>query len=155
MKIILVDEEAHHYMDMRDDIAEYKERIAELSEEIESLNNDIYALQLKYKFSDLVPDEHTEAYDTAMTALSTHDYPEGVTREEHTAARWSDYDRARITSRIFLTGTYYGSDREFSTIRALFPDRTEAAVKSMIYTLGGTIKKGIVHPRIQPKHKGE
>jgi hypothetical protein len=25
----------------------------------------------------------------------------------------------------------------------------------MIYHLGGTVKKGIVHPRIQPKHKGE
>jgi len=132
MTLTLQHEEVQQYFDMRDDIIEYKERIAELIEALELCNS--------------VP-----FYDEQ----SPHDYPSDTTREEHTSARWSDYDRARITSRIFLTGTYYGSDREFSTIRTLFPERTEAAVKSMIYTLGGTIKKGIVHPRIQPKHKGE
>jgi hypothetical protein len=60
-----------------------------------------------------------------------------------------------LTDRIFMTGKYYGSDRTFDMIRALFPERTEASVKAMIYTLGGICKKGIVHPRIQPKHKGE
>lgn len=136
MKIILVDEEAHHYIDMRDDIAEYKRYISEL----EALLNAIDSKEEALSFYD---------------EQSTHDYPADTTREEHTAVRWSDYDRARITSRIFLTGTYYGIDREFSTIRALFPERTEAAVKAMIYTLGGIIKKGIVHPRIQPKVKNE
>jgi hypothetical protein len=86
---------------------------------------------------------------------SIHKYPINTTKEEHTSARWSDYDIARITSRIFLTGTYYGVDREFNTVRALFPNRTRAAVTAMIYHLGGTVKNGIVHPRIQPKQKGE
>jgi hypothetical protein len=145
MKIILVDEEAHHYMDMRDDIYSLNQRITELEHTIAQ-----YAAMLTP-----AEEEPTPSYEDYASQFdaSTHDYPEGVTREEHTAARWSDYDRARITSRIFLTGTYYGSDREFSTIRALFPERTEAAVKSMIYTLGGICKKGIVHPRIQPKQK--
>jgi hypothetical protein len=123
------------------DNAEYKNRIAELSEEIQSLESELSLLK-----------EQQYREDTGMEPIS-HDYPADTAREEHTAARWSDYDRARITSRIFLTGTYYGKDREFSTIRALFPERTEAAVKSMIYTLGGICKKGIVHPRIQPKQK--
>jgi cell division protein FtsB len=153
MKIILVDEEAHQYMDMRDDIAEYKERIAELSEEIKSLNKDIYDLQLKYKFSDLLTNEHTEAYNTAMEVLRTHAYPTDTTREEHTSVRWSIRDKEMLTNRIFMTGKYYGIDRTFDMIRALFPERTEASVTAMIYHLGGTIKKGIVHPRIQPKQK--
>ena len=142
MKIILVDEEAYQYMDMRDDIDSLNQRITELLYELE-----------RYEDMELVlpKEEPVPFYDEQ----STHEYPSNTTREEHTSARWSDYDRARITSRIFLTGTYYGIDREFSTIRALFPERTEAAVKAMIYTLGGIIKKGIVHPRIQPKVKNE
>lgn len=128
MKIILVDEEAHHYIDMRDDIAEYKRYISEL----EALLNAIDSKEEALSFYD---------------EQSTHDYPADTTREEHTAVRWSDYDRARITSRIFLTGTYYGIDIEFSTIRALFPERTEAAVKAMIYYENPEL--------LQPKHKGE
>jgi hypothetical protein len=136
MKIILENEEAYSYMDMKDDIAEYKRYINELEELLNKINS---------------KEEQIPYYDEQFT----HEYPADITREEHTSARWSDYDIARITSRIFLTGTYYGVAREFSTIRALFPNRTSAAVTAMIYHLGGTVKKGIVHPRIQPKQKGE
>jgi RimJ/RimL family protein N-acetyltransferase len=134
MKIILTDEEAHHYIDMRDDIEGYKKRIAELEELLNTIPS---------------KDKQMTYYDDP----TIYYYPTDTTREEHTSARWSDYDIARITSRIFLTGTYYGVAREFNTVRALFPNRTRAAVTAMIYHLGGTVKKGIVHPRIQPKQK--
>jgi hypothetical protein len=175
MKIILVDEEAHQYMDMREDLAEYKERIAELNTAIDTLtkkyhdvntecNSMVFELiELRKKCGDkevfiewiCPPDDHNEAYNTAMEVIRTHDYPTDTTREENTSVRWSDRDKAMLTDRIFMTGKYYGSDRTFDMIRALFPERTEASVKAMIYTLGGICKKGIVHPRIQPKHKGE
>jgi len=131
MKIILVDEEAHHYMDMRDDLAEYKRYIAEL----EALLNAI------------------DSKDKAAPVCN--DYPTDTTREEHTSVRWSDYDKETLTQRIFMTGKYYGADRHIERIHDLFPHRTRAAVTAMIYYLGGTVKKGLVHPRIQPKHKGE
>jgi len=54
-----------------------------------------------------------------------------------------------------MTGKYYGRDRTIESIHYLFPYRTSASVTAMIYHLGGVCKKGIVHPRIQPKHKGE
>ncbi len=136
MKIILVDEEAHHYMDMRDDIAEYKRYISEL----EALLNAIDSKEEPVPFYD---------------EQSTHDYPVDTTREEHTSARWSDTDRTELSLRIFMTGTYYGDARTIENIHALFPYRTRASVTAMIYHLGGTVKKGIVNPRIQPKHKGE
>jgi hypothetical protein len=147
MKIILVDEEAHQYMDMRDDIDS-------LHQYIIGLEHIIAQYEATTTLVEKDPQPSYEDYASQFDA-STHAYPDGVTREEHTSARWSDRDKAMLTNRIFMTGKYYGIDRTFDMIRALFPERTEAAVTAMIYTLGGTIKKGIVHPRIQPKHKGE
>jgi len=141
MKIILVDEEAHQYMDMRDDLAEYKERIAELSSAI---------VGYLYQISELESKMGTHC-NTPSDEQSTHDYPTDTTREEHTSARWSDSDKLLLNKRIFMTGTYYGDARTIENIHALFPYRTRAAVTAMIYHLGGTVKKDIVNPRIQPK----
>ena len=147
MKIILVDDDAYHYMDMRDDIMEYKKRIVELSDAISSNNQKIIELslqlaQLRNESKEPVPP-------------TTHDYPSDTTREEHTSTRWSMEDITLLKNRIFMTGTYFGTDRSIDTIHALFKSRTRAAVTAMIYQLGGTVKKGIVQPRLHPKQKGE
>lgn len=143
MKIILVNEEAHQYMDMRDDIDALNKYITELEHTI-----------AQYEAM-LIPteNEHTEAYNIAMEAIATNDYPTDTTREAHTSARWSYEERRELSLRIFMTGTYYGDARTIETIHSLFPTRTRAAVTAMIYQLGGTVKKGIVHPRTQPKQK--
>jgi hypothetical protein len=134
MKIILVDEEAHHYIDMKDDLVYWQNKAQELEDELDLLREQQYR------------------EDTGMEPIS-HDYPADTTREEHTSARWSDYDKESLTQRIFMTGTYYGDARTIESIHAFFPYRTRASVTAMIYTLGGTVKKGIVHPRIQPKQR--
>jgi hypothetical protein len=75
MKIILADEEAHHYIDMRDDIIEYKRYIAEL----EALLN---AIDSKEESVPLDDDQ-------------THDYPaditieEGISEEEKPLSTWT------------------------------------------------------------------
>jgi hypothetical protein len=143
MKIILVDEEAYQYMDMKEDITRYKERIAELSDALVKFESEAIS-SFEYK-------KNISPYNEQHT----HNYPAGAIREEHTSTRWNDFDIQTLTERIFLTGTYYGEARTIETVHSLFPIRTRAAVTAMIYHLGGTVKKGIVHPRIKPKHKGE
>jgi hypothetical protein len=144
MKIILINEEAHQYMDMRDDIYTLNKHIAELEHTI-----------AQYEAM-ITPEEnkHTEAYNTAMEViLPTDAYPYNTTKKERTYARWNDSDKTELSLRIFITDEYYGYARTIETIHSLFPNRTRAAVTAMIYALGGTVKKGIVHPRIQPKQK--
>ncbi|MCI4437536.1 MAG: hypothetical protein JHC33_12075 [Ignisphaera sp.] len=81
MKIILINEEAHQYMDMRYDIAEYKERITELSEAIETLQLRIVAYeQFPLEHSGAT---HTEEYaDTMGATLPTDTTIEEIINEE-------------------------------------------------------------------------
>lgn len=141
MTLTLTDTEVVVYMTM-------KQTIEDLQSALKSANEYIALLEDKN-----IPDEHEWKEPTPPIN------PDDLVRENppldepvefadaHTA--WTEEEKLTLKYRIFKTGTYSGDARTFHTIRALFPNRTEDGVKAMIYSLGGTCKKGMVQPKLK------
>ena len=145
MQLILNDEEVLNYMATKHMIEELHIRIKNQEEALEQANSIIgtYNAVATTGREDTHPFNPDDIIWENPPLDNTIEYIDSGTN-------WSNAEKSMLKERIFKTSTYYGIERQFDTVRNLFPHRTEAAVKAMVYTLGGTVRNN----NIQPKYKG-
>lgn len=142
MTLTLTNEEVVVYMTMKQTIEDLQSALKSANEYITNLESySQYELNTEHEWREPPTNPDNLVWENPIL-----DTPVEFT-DAHTA--WTEHEKRILSSRIFKTGLYAGTAREFNTIRALFPNRTESGVKSMIYLLGGTCRNGIVQPKLK------
>lgn len=146
MQLILEGEEVQDYIRSKNVISELRTRIKNQEEALELANAAISALSepVSTGQEDTNPFNPDDYIWENPPLDNTIEYIDSRTN-------WSNAEKSMLKERIFKTSTYYGIERQFDTVRNLFPHRTEAAVKAMIYTLGGTVRNNKVQPKLKKK----